>query len=309
MPQPIVIVGSLNMDFVVQMPKLPGPGQTLCGEGFQMLPGGKGANQACAAGRLGGRSKMIGRVGADIFGEQQRISLGAAGVDTSWVLATEGSATGVALIFVEIGGENMIVIASGANGKLQPEDLQVAQTLFEPGFLLLQLETPLETVAAAAAQGKKGGMTVILDPAPAQSLSKDLLQNVDLLTPNETEALALLGRPSRELALAEATQVARELLLLGPGDVILKLGSKGAWWANGTASRHFPACRVDAVDATAAGDTFNGALAVALAEGKTIEEAIPFANAAAALSVTRLGAQASIPHREEVERWLREYRF
>ncbi len=305
MTVPIVVIGSLNMDFVVQMPRLPERGQTLCGEGFQMLPGGKGANQACAAGRLGGRVRMLGRVGADIFGEQLRLSLQSAGVDAGMVLATEGTATGVALIFVESGGQNMIVIAAGANGKLSPEDLLSAQAAFAPGLLLLQLETPLETVAAAAALGKSRGMTVLLDPAPAQALRRNLLEHVDLLTPNETEALALLGRPGRDLPLAEAGKIARELLLLGPRSVILKLGSKGAWWTDGVRDRHFPAIPVQAIDATAAGDTFNGALAVALAEGKAMEEAIPFANAAAALSVTRLGAQASIPDREETERLLR----
>jgi ribokinase len=301
MSKPIIVVGSLNMDFVVQMKQLPARGETLGGWGFQMLPGGKGANQACAVGRLGGVVKLVGRVGNDIFGEQQRVSLNSAGVDTTLVWNTENQATGVALIFVEHGGQNMIVIASGANGKLLPADIQQAAAAFESGYLLLQLETPLETVEAAAKVARDRGMTTILDPAPAQALPASLLPQVDLLTPNETEALALLGRPAREIQIGEAEELARALLPLGPREVILKLGAKGAWWDNGKTGHHFPAPLVQAVDATAAGDTFNGALAVALAEGKTMGEAIPFANTAAALSVTRLGAQASIPTRQEVD--------
>jgi ribokinase len=293
------------MDFVVRMKQLPARGETLNGWGFQMLPGGKGANQACAAARLGGNAKMVGRVGADIFGDQQRTSLKAAGVDTSQIMSTEDEATGVALIFVENGGQNMIAIAAGANGRLLARDLETAAPLFTPeGYLLLQLETPLETVMAAAALGRSRAMTTILDPAPARPLPPGLLSQVDILTPNETEALVLLGRPAHELGAGEADELARELLKLGPRQVIIKLGAKGAWWSDGRTNRHFPAPKVEAVDATAAGDTFNGALAVALAEGKTVADAIPFANAAAALSVTQVGAQASIPARGRVTEFL-----
>ncbi len=301
MPKPIIVVGSLNMDFVVQMKHLPARGETLNGWGFQMLPGGKGANQACAAGRLGGSTKMVGRVGHDVFAAQQRASLASAGVDTAYVLTTDGEATGVALIFVESGGQNMIVIASGANGKLAPEDLQAASEAFDSGFLLLQLETPLETVEAAAALGRSQGMVTILDPAPARPLPESLLSQVDLLTPNETEALVLLGHTAREIDMNEADELACGLLKRGPRQVILKLGAKGVWWRDNKSGRHFPAPQVEAVDSTAAGDTFNGALAVALAEGLTMEYAIPFANCAAAMSVTRLGAQASIPTRQELD--------
>jgi ribokinase len=306
MTKPIVVIGSLNMDFVVQMRQLPARGETLSGWSFQMLPGGKGANQACAVGRLGGQVKMVGRVGNDFFGEQQRESLGAAGVDTRCVLTTEGEATGVALIFVESGGQNMIVIAAGANSRVLPADLDTAGAVFKPGYLLLQLETPLETVEAAAARGRACGMTTILDPAPAQPLSAALLGNIDLLTPNETEALVLLGRPAKEVAVDEAAELSRALMALGPKMVIIKLGAKGAWWSDGTTGRHFAAPKVEAVDSTAAGDTFNGALAVALAEGNSFEQAIPFANCAAALSVTRLGAQTSIPTRLETGQFLAE---
>jgi ribokinase len=301
MSKAIVVVGSLNMDFVVQVEKLPGRGETMRGEGFQMLPGGKGANQACAVARLGGRCKMIGRVGNDIFGEQLRSNLELAGVDTNSVWRTVGEATGVALISVETGGQNQIVVAPGANGSLRPRDVEAAADVFRGGYLLLQLESPVETIKEAVALGRARGMLTILDPAPAQPLPPTLLDGVGLLTPNESEARLLLGQQTSSVSLEEASEVAQRLLGLGPKCVVLKLGEKGAWLADGSRSLHFPAWPVEAVDATAAGDTFNGALAVALAEGNPLELAIPFANCAAALSVTRLGAQASIPSRAEVE--------
>jgi len=302
MEKPIVIVGSLNMDFVVQVDKLPQPGQTVPGRGFQMIPGGKGANQACAVGKLGGLGRMVGRVGADVFGETLKASLSSAGVDTGRVLATDGESTGVALIFVEKGGQNMIVVAAGANGRVTPADIEKAADCFEKGgYLLMQLETPMETVKAAAALGRSRGMTTILDPAPARPLDAALLRNIDTLTPNETEALVLLGRPPSAVLLEEARGLAAALLELGPRSVILKMGDKGAWLSDSKESRHHPARKVEAVDATAAGDVFNGALAVALAEGRSLGDAIAFANCAASISVTRLGAQASVPTRSEVD--------
>ena len=302
MSKPIIVAGSLNMDFVVQMTKLPHPGETVRGWGFQMLPGGKGANQACAVGRLGGLGKMVGRVGEDVFGERLKASLESAGVDTGCVLKTPGESTGVALIFVQEGGQNMIVIASGSNGLFKPKDLDAAAKSFQAGgFLLLQLESPMETVETAAALGRSHGMSTILDPAPARPLGPALLANVDILTPNESEALILLGGHASTVTLEEAPRIAVELRKLGPRCVILKMGDKGAWLSDASADKHFPARKVDAVDATAAGDTFNGALAVALAEGRSMEDAIRFANCAAAISVTRLGAQASIPARSEVD--------
>lgn len=300
--KPIIIVGSLNMDFVVQMDTLPHPGQTVPGRGFQMIPGGKGANQACAVGKLGGEGHMVGRVGEDVFGETLKASLQAAGADVSRVLPTEGESSGVALIFVQKGGQNMIVVAPGSNGLLSPHDVAASALAFQEGrILLLQLESPMETVAAAAALARSRGMTTILDPAPARPLSPSLLGDVDILTPNETEALVLLGRPAGSVSLQDAPALAAKLLEMGPRTVILKLGDKGAWLADRETSRLFPAIEVEAVDATAAGDVFNGALAVALAEGKGPADAIPFANRAAAISVTRLGAQASVPTREEVD--------
>jgi len=300
MSAPITVAGSLNMDFVVQVERLPQPGETVLGGGFVTIPGGKGANQACAAGRLGGRVRMLGRVGDDVFGRQLVESLAGAGVDTKAVRASEGTPSGVALIFVELGGQNQIVVASGANGLLSPED--VARDLGEAGgFLLLQLETPLETIERAAALASERGMTLILDPAPARPLPEALLGRVSVLTPNESEALVLLDRRGSSVSLADAPEVAQALLKRGPRAVILKLGVQGAYLQDASGGRHFPGFEVNAVDATAAGDTFGGALGVALAEGRPIDEAIRFANAAAALSVTRLGAQASMPERRDVE--------
>jgi len=301
MSAPITVVGSLNMDFVVQVEKLPLPGETVLGGGFATIPGGKGANQAVAAGKLGGRVRMLGRVGDDVFGRQLKDNLAIAGVDAAAVLATAGAPTGVALIFVEVGGQNQIVVASGANARLAPEDVAPALEQASGGFLLLQLESPMETIERAASLGRRQGMTVLLDPAPARPISGSLLANVDVLTPNESEAMLLLDRREGTVSLDEAKEVARALLRLGPRAVILKLGEKGAFLDDGAGGRHVPGLKVDAVDATAAGDTFGGALAVALAEGRAMPEALAFANAAAAISVTRLGAQASIPDRDEVE--------
>ena len=300
MSAPIAVVGSLNMDFVVQVERLPQPGETVLGSGFVTLPGGKGANQACAAGRLGGRVRMLGRVGDDVFGRQLEDSLASAGVETRAVRVSAATATGVALIFVEAGGQNQIVVASGANALLSPEDVESELAAGE-GLLLAQLETPLPTIERAVGLASGRGMTVVLDPAPARPLPDALLAQVSLLTPNESEAMVLLDRRGASVSLAEAPEVAKALLKRGPRAVILKLGEQGAYLADGSGGRHFPGFQVKAVDATAAGDTFAGALGTALAEGRTLAEAIPFANAAAALSVTRLGAQASMPSRPEVD--------
>jgi ribokinase len=198
----ILVVGSLNMDFIVQVSKLPSPGETIIGRGFQMLPGGKGANQAYAASRLGGETKIIGRVGDDLFGERLRFNLESIGVDTVHLMSTANEPTGTAMILVENGGQNQIVITAGANACLSPSDLELASASFQEGFLMLQLESPIETLEAAAALGKKRGMTTILDPAPARSLSSSLLRHIDVLTPNESEALHLLGRSPGSIPLA-----------------------------------------------------------------------------------------------------------
>lgn len=309
--QGVVIVGSLNMDFVVRVAELPRGGETVAGREFQTLPGGKGANQAYAVARLSGRTEtagrvcMVGCVGRDVYGEQLVAGLRSAGVETGRVRVTEKAATGVALIIVAEGGQNQIVVAAGANEHLRPDEVTDALTDIGAAHLLLQLETPVETVAAAARRAKAQGMSVILDPAPARPLDASLLENVDTLTPNESEALTLAGLGGDEIALADAPAVARRLLALGPRRAILKLGDKGAYVCGEGVDRHFPARQVEAVDATAAGDCFNGALASALSEGMSMEEAVEFAVVAAAIAVTRVGAQASIPDRAEVERWRR----
>jgi ribokinase len=292
------------MDFVVRVEHLPAPGETVLGHGFQMIPGGKGANQACAAGRLGGSgvmTRMAGRVGYDVFADHLKASLAAANVDVTYVHGARSQPTGVALIWVDRNGQNSIVVASGANHALAPSEIEGLRGAFRgSGFALFQLETPLDAVAAALRLARAEGARTILDPAPAQPLSRELLEQVDILTPNETEALLLLGSTA-SASVSEPSQVARALLALGPQGVILKLGDRGCYYDNGETSLHVPAFAMKAVDTTAAGDTFNGALAVALAEGRPIEQALRFANAAAGLSVTRLGAQASIPSRKEVD--------
>ena len=301
MRAPITVVGSLNMDFVAQVASLPMPGETVLGSGFRTIAGGKGANQACAAGKLGGQVRMVGRVGDDGFGRQLLEALQSAGVDVGAVLVTEDTPSGVALIVVQANGQNQIVVASGANAKLTATDVEAALDRVRGGYVLLQLETPIDAVEAAATIGRRQGAAVVLDPAPARALSRTLFASVDILTPNETEANVLLGRGDAVVSVEDAPEVARALRTLGVPTVVLKLGEKGAMVADHAGVRRFPAPRVDAVDTTAAGDTFNGALAVALSEGRTLNEAVVFANAAAALSVTRLGAQASIPLRAEVD--------
>jgi len=304
----LVVIGSLNMDFVVTVERLPVPGETTLGRDFQMIPGGKGANQACAAGRLAAGAaevRMIGRVGYDIFADHLKASLAAAGVDVSAVHATKSQPTGVALIWVDRAGQNSIVVASGANHALAAADVEAMRKVFRGASLaLFQLETPIHTVAAALVLAREEGLRTILDPAPAQPLPAGLLANVDILTPNESEALMLLGRPPARISLGDAPELATALRKLGPSNVILKLGSQGSYYSGDSRTLHTPTFPVEVRDTTAAGDTFNAALAVALAEEQPIEGALRFANAAAAISVTRLGAQASAPSRAEVETFL-----
>lgn len=300
----IVVVGSLNMDFVVSTERLPVPGETVLGHNFQMIPGGKGANQACAAGRVGAGSveaRMIGRVGYDLFADHLKASLAASGVDVSFVHSIKNQPTGVALICVERSGQNSIVVAAGANAELHAADVEAMRTPLRGARLaLFQLETPLTTVAAALKMAREEGVRTILDPAPAQRLPKDILGATDILTPNESEACVLLGDAPRRLTPDDGLAVSAALRALGPQIVILKLGEQGAYYFDGDTALHAPGFAVTARDTTAAGDTFNAALAVALAEQRPVAEALRFANAAAAISVTRPGAQASIPSREEV---------
>ncbi|MCC6343712.1 MAG: ribokinase [Bryobacterales bacterium] len=307
----VAVLGSLNMDFVVSVETLPSPGQTVLGSQFQMLPGGKGANQACACGRLGAgkvRVRMAGRVGYDLFADHLKASLSAAGVDVSAVHATRSHPTGVALIWVDHQGQNSIVVASGANHTFAATDVNGLRATFsDASYALFQLETPLETVQAGLALARSEGVRTMLDPAPAAPLPRHLLQFVDILTPNESEASVLLGRPAARLTIAEARQAAAALReRTGVATVVMKLGEQGCFWLDQNREVYAPGFPVNAVDTTAAGDTFNAGLAVALAEGLDAVPALRFANAAAALSVTQPGAQASIPPRAGVERFLLE---
>jgi ribokinase len=308
----IVVIGSLNMDFVVRVDRLPKAGETVGGNSFHTTPGGKGANQAVAAGRLRSpfplRSSvwMVGCIGQDMYGEQLAGSLLSSEVKTNRLFTTAEAPTGVALITVEESGQNQIVVAPGANDCLRPVDAADALAEIDGSHLLLQLEIPQETVSAAVRQGRRQGMVVLLDPAPARPLAPALLRDLDLLTPNESEALTLLGLEGAQVSIEDAPQLARRLQELGPRQVILKLGERGCVLANATQLRHFPARAVQAIDATAAGDCFNGALAVALSEGKSIEAATQFANCAASIAVTRIGAQEAMPYRQEVDAFLIE---
>lgn len=304
----VVVVGSLNMDFVVRTKHLPAPGETVLGHGFQMVPGGKGANQAVAAGKLGAESvvvKMIGRVGQDLFADHLKASLSSAGVDVSAVHASRTQPTGVALISVDACGQNQIVVASGANMDLAPDAIGAMRGVFHGSSIaLFQLETPIPTVAAALKMARAEGLRTILDPAPAQALPPEMIRNVDILTPNEAEALMLLGRDPGDIQIQDAPDIAGELAKLGAPMIVLKLGRWGCYFHGAGEEGHVPGFAVETLDSTAAGDTFNAGLAIALAEGASMQHALRFANAAAAISVTRAGAQASAPARAEVDRFL-----
>ena len=245
---------------------------------------------------------MVGRVGYDVFGDHLKASLSAAGVDVSAVHATRASPTGVALISVDRSGQNSIVVASGANHALAASEVEAMRPVFRGArIVLFQLESPLDTVSAALRLAREEGARTILDPAPAQPLPAELLAGVDILTPNESEALLLLGHPPGRVELTQAPALARFLRDLGPQAVVLKLGDRGSFYCDGQVELFSDAFPVTARDTTAAGDVFNAGLAVALAEDRPIAEALRFANAAAAISVTRAGAQSSIPSRSEVD--------
>lgn len=302
----IVVVGSLNADFVVRTRRFPAAGETVAGESFAMFPGGKGANQAFAAARLGGVVSMVGQVGNDAPAEALRMSLASAGADISHVDRDPGVSSGVAVIGIEASGQNRIVIVPGANGTFTPERLERSRDLIaSASIVLLQLEIPLATVAAAASLAHRAGARVILDPAPAAPVPDELLRCADYVTPNETELAVLTGsRPGKGLTRKAAAKRAGALVARGARKVIVKMGAAGALLVEGARERFWPARRVKAVDTTAAGDAFNGAFAVALAEGQSEDEAGAFACAAAAVSVTRPGAQPSMPARDEVRRLL-----
>lgn len=296
----VLVVGSSNTDLVIRVPRIPRPGETVLGGAFSTAAGGKGANQAVAAARAGGRVAFVARIGDDQFGRESLEGLGRDGIDTRFVLTTPGAASGIALITVDERGENSISVASGANALLSAADVgRAAEAFAAADIVLLQLESPLETVEAAAREAKRRGVPVILNPAPARELGDALLAGVSVLTPNEHEAGLLTGIPVRDER--SARDAARRLRERGPGTVIVTLGERGVLALAAGFEASLPAFKVKPVDTTAAGDVFNGALAVALAEKLPLPDAVRFAQAAAAISVTRPGAQPSAPTRAEIE--------
>jgi ribokinase len=301
----IVVIGSLNMDFVIAVERLPLPGETILGSHFRTIPGGKGANQAHAAAKLaieGTAVRMVGLVGMDSFGNALKANLRDVGVDVRGVVDTVAEATGVACIHVDDAGQNSITVVPGANGVLSSSDVHSASWVFQDAkCVLLQLEVPIEAVAAGLREARRMGAISILDPAPARALGKDILELVDIATPNENEACVLAGVPPKRVSPGDAAALGNKIRELGVRSVILKLGDQGCVYCGVDGTFVTPAFPVRAVDSTAAGDTFNAALAVALVEGAGMERALRFANAAAAISVTRAGAQTSAPARAEVE--------
>ncbi len=293
MDRPVVlVVGSANMDLVFETDALPRPGQTVLGGRYATHPGGKGANQAVAIGRLGGAVAFCGRVGRDAFGESLRSSLAEAGVDLRF-LRSDDEPTGAAGIFVDAEGRNSIVVAPGANASLTPEDVREATTALRPSVVLAQLEVPLAAVAEASRAA-----TFVLNPAPARDLPDAVLERCAVLTPNETELASLTG-----IVLADDEAIRRavgSLLDRGVRNVVVTLGERGSYWRSASAEGWFAASKVAVVDTTAAGDAFNGALALFLAEGHELAEAIPLANGVGALATTRRGAQDAMPSREEL---------
>jgi len=301
----IVVVGSSNMDLVVKSPRIPAKGETILGGDFIMTPGGKGANQAVAAAKLGAEVYFVAKLGDDIFGRQSLSNFQKVGIRTEYVEQTKEAPSGVALITVDDAGDNVIVVAPGANLKLSPHDVEKAQSaIASSGAVAAQLEVPLETVECAARLAKEAAVPFILDPAPARKLSAELLQMVDVLKPNETEAEILTGIKVTDKKSALAA--AKDLLKRGVKAVILTMGAKGYLLATKRAMEFVPSVKVDAVDATAAGDAFTGSLGVGLAQGKTLKDAALFANHVAALSVTKMGAQSSMPDAEQVENFIRQ---
>jgi len=295
----ILVIGSSNTDMVIKTEKLPSPGETVLGGTFFMNPGGKGANQAVAAARLGGKVTFVTKVGNDLFGNQTIGVLKKEGIDTRNVVKDKDLPSGVALITVNVSGENNIVVAPGSNGNLLAEDIPANH--FAPGsfkILLLQLEIPIMTVEYAALTAAENGIKVILNPAPAQKLHDYLLKHTWLITPDETEAGILTGIKVHNESSADNAATAFQKK--GVKNVIITMGEKGAYVKSEEFTGMIPGIKVNAVDTTAAGDVFNGALAVALAEGAGMKDAVVFANKAAAISVTRLGAQASTPYRNEI---------
>jgi len=296
----VLVVGSANMDLVASIKTFPKPGETIFGQDFAMHPGGKGANQAVCCAKLGGRIEFVGKMGKDVYRDKLVESMSSAGVGLEHLMTDPNTSTGIALILVDEGGENEIVVISGSNMKLIPSDIENKKDVFKTvSLVLLQLEIPLETVHRAVEIGREAGIVTVLNPAPARELPGTLLRQLDFLTPNETEAEILTGIPVTDTSSAE--KAAAALLKRGVKNVIITLGERGCLWMQANGSRVFPVKKVDAVDSTAAGDAFNGALAFSLASGHDVERAIEFANRVAAFSVTKAGAQSSMPTMQDIE--------
>jgi ribokinase len=303
----IVVVGSVNTDMIVRMARLPRPGETVIGGTVGLAAGGKGANQAVAAARAGAEVALVARIGDDDFGRRSLAGFARDGLDTRFVAVDRKAASGVAFIVVDRRGQNSIAVASGANARLSPSDVRAARTAIAAAdLLLLQLEIPLPSVRAATEIAAAANVRVILNPAPARKFDHALLRRISVLTPNEQEAEELAGIAVRTDG--SVVRAARILLEKGPAAVVITLGSRGAHYDDGTEGGFVPGFRVKAADTTAAGDVFSGALAAALAEGRPLGEAARFANAAAAVSVTRPGAQPSAPKRREIDALLKSER-
>jgi len=299
MSNKIIVVGSMNMDMVVKTSHIPQPGETVLGGSFLMNPGGKGANQAVAVARLGGDVTFIGKIGDDIFGKQSSQLFDEEGVDTNGILADDHTPSGIALITVDETGENSIVVAPGANAHLEPADVETVLNNYpDSKILLVQLEIPMQTVEHAARIARQRGMLVVLNPAPANSLVPGMFGLIDVITPNENEAEMLSGMQISDVA--SARQAAERIHQQGVKHVIITLGKDGAVLLEDGAFHHIPAPEVETVDTTAAGDVFNGAFVVAVSEGKALKDAVSFACHAASIAVTRMGAQSSIPFRNEI---------
>jgi ribokinase len=299
-PPRICVVGSLNVDLTFRTPRLPSPGETLRGHGFHIGYGGKGANQAVMAARLGAQVTLVGRIGRDVFGDGMIRTLTRDGIDTSFLKEDVKEPSGTAAIVVDDMARNCILIVPGANGVLSVEDVRDAESAIRPArALLCQLEVPTEAVLEAFRLARAAGVRTILNPAPAVPLPDELLRLTDVCVPNETELQIISGRFT--LGLEESGKAALDIMHRGPPTVIVTLGERGALLVTKEGTEHISAVPVEAVDPTGAGDAFIGALAVFLAEGRMLKEAARWANAAAALSVTRHGAQASFPARDEVE--------
>ncbi|MBO9600002.1 MAG: ribokinase [Cohnella sp.] len=301
----IVVIGSLNMDMVVSLNQRPRPGETVMGTHFFMNAGGKGANQAVAAQKLGASVAMIGKLGSDTFADQLLMSLEQVGVECGAIEKVEGQETGIALVMLDEVGENSIIVAPGANLLLTPEDVRRHEQLIkQANLLMVQLEIPIETVMESVAIAKRYNVPVLLDPAPAQKLSAELLSMVDYIVPNETEIAQLTGRTVSDQVTAKLAAV--ELLRSGVSTVFAKLGEKGVVVINTNSTHVVEPYKVEAVDSTAAGDAFAGAVGAALVKGKDVWTAAKFASAIGALTVTRKGAQASMPSLEDAERFIKE---